>query len=262
LRVQWVHPSWRDVVIDALAADADARRHFLQRCGVDGVALALSWGGGAEGERERPLLRADADWDALGDGLYALCHDADEVEAVRLLGVLENAGRFDEVLALDRLVLERLGWSGKAVSVDAICAWMPVAALLDPRPEPPAITMTWLELEPAGLPVAPEEIERFYDWLRLAELLHDHDKELLARLGFPDRHEALLRDFAEGTPRDEPPGERDLRIESLARIAAIDPVLTHQCATEADALRFESMPVIAAIDDRVGFPVERVLRDL
>ena len=57
MRVDWVHPSWRDLVIESLADDAAARRHFLARCGVDGAALALSGGGGAAGERERPLLR-------------------------------------------------------------------------------------------------------------------------------------------------------------------------------------------------------------
>ena len=69
-------------MIESLAEDAETRRHFLARCGVDGAALALSGAGGAAGERERPLLREDADWDALGDGLYRLCHELDEVEAI------------------------------------------------------------------------------------------------------------------------------------------------------------------------------------
>jgi hypothetical protein len=53
--VTWVHPSWRDLVIDELAADADARRRFLARCTIDGLVLALSTGGGASGERALPL---------------------------------------------------------------------------------------------------------------------------------------------------------------------------------------------------------------
>src|ERR1044072_990161 len=113
MRVEWVHPSWRDLVIEALAADPDPRRHFLRCCGVDGVAIALSFGGGAAGERERPLLRCDADWDALGDGVYALCHACDEVEAIQLLGLLDAAGEFDEVLGLARIVLHRRDWAGK-----------------------------------------------------------------------------------------------------------------------------------------------------
>ena len=112
MRVDWVHPSWRDLVIESLAEDAATRRHFLARCGVDGAAVALSGAGGAAGERERPLLREDADWDALGDGLYRLCHDIDEVEATQLLRVLDAAGDDREVLGLIELVLKRLRWCG------------------------------------------------------------------------------------------------------------------------------------------------------
>ena len=42
--VTWVHPSWRDVAIEALADDAGERQRFLHACEVDGLALALSVG--------------------------------------------------------------------------------------------------------------------------------------------------------------------------------------------------------------------------
>jgi hypothetical protein len=263
LRVDWVHPSWRDLVIESLARDAAQRRRFLSRCGVDGAALALSFGGGAEGARERPLLREDADWDALGDGLHHLCADLDEAGAVRLLSVLEAAGEDPEVLALARLVIRRLGWAGKAVSVDAICAWTPLAVRLDPRPEPPAVAMTWLELEPDRLPRTPDELERFADWLRLAAVLDRHDRDLLRGLGFPGRHADLLREFAAESPSAEPPAERELRIESLTRLASLEPDLGYQAVQEAAALRFELDPPVAApVEKPRGFPVERVLSDL
>ena len=263
MRVTWVHPSWRDLLIESLADDAESRRHFLARCGVDGAALALSSGGGADGDRARPLLLEDADWDALGDGVYSLCGELDNVEAVQLLGVLEAAGDDAEVLALARLALGRLGWAGKAVSVDAIAAWVPLSQQLDPRPDLPAVAMTWLELEPDRAPETPEELERFADWLRLAELLWRFDADLLARLGFPDRYARILNKFANDTPR-EPPVERDLRIESLDRLMVIDPVVAGRAMTATGALRLEEA---LALEPETppparGFPVERVLRDL
>ena len=131
---------------------------------------------------------------------------------------------FDEVLALARLVLERLGWAGKAISVDAIAAWAPVARKLDPRPEPPAVAMTWLELEPVG---GAARRRRSWSASRTGcgsrRCSHEHDPELLDGLGFPDRTQLLLREFADQAPRDEPPVERDLRIETLARLARLDP---------------------------------------
>ena len=265
MRVDWVHPSWRDLVIEALAADPEMRRRFLRRCGVDGAAVALSFGGGAGGERERPLLRCDADWDALGDGLYALCHDCEEAEAIQLLGVLDDAGAFDEVLALDALVLDRLKWGGKAVSVDALAAWLALAAKLESRPEPPAVAMMWLALEPHELPETPVELEAFADWVRLASILFEHEPQMLEGLGFPHRYERLLVRFAEVLPGEEPPVERDLRLEALRRLAAMDRELSSRATATASSLApmlsdytfFPAEPPMAE-----GFPVERVLRDL
>jgi hypothetical protein len=267
MRVEWVHPSWRDLVIEALAADDVARRHFLACCGVDGVAIALSFGGGAAGERERPLLRCDADWDALGDGVYALCHECDEATAIQLLGLIDDAGEFDEVLALARLALERLGWAGKAISVDAIAAWSSLASKLDPAPDPPAVTMTWLELEPAGAPQTPAELEAFADWVRLAVILHDHDAALLKCVGFPERYVETLLDFADQVPLEEPPIERDLRRETLARLSALNaPGAALARQTERVVATVTPIEEMLLLEEPVlpieRFPVERVLRDL
>jgi hypothetical protein len=264
VRVDWVHPSWRDLVIESLASNPEERRRFLSHTGVDGAAVALSTEGGREGERRRPLLQDDADWDALGDGLHALCgNDIDEPEAILLLRALADVELDAEAENLIRLALKRLGWSGKALSVDAIGAWTAVSAKLDPPPEPPAVAMTWLELEPAAAPDTPTEMEQMSDWLRLAELLHRHDPELLDGLGFPERYEKILSDFATSAPRSEPPAERDLRIESLARLASLDAALASAAMNESLALSFEaSEPVPEAPPLNGGFPIERVLRDL
>ena len=80
MRVAWVHPTWRDLVIERLASDAALRRHFLGHCGPHGVVLALSTAGGAEGERPLPLIAGDEDWDALGDRIYALVPELEHAE--------------------------------------------------------------------------------------------------------------------------------------------------------------------------------------
>jgi len=254
VRVDWVHPSWRDLVIDELAEDAEERRRFLRHCGVDGVTVALG---------ERRLLRTDADWDALGDGIHHLCPELDEAEAVRLLDVLADAGPDDEVKALAEIALRRLRWAGKAVGVDALGAWAAVARWFDPRPEPPAVGLTWLELEPHHVPRTPQELERMADWLRLAELLRERLPELLDGLGFPERYEEILRAFAESEPPAEPPVERELRIESLERLAELDPEISERAFNRSIELAFEGPPPAPQPPEPAGgFPVERVLEDL
>jgi hypothetical protein len=264
-----VHPSWRDLVVDALAHDADERRRFLARCGVDGAALALSSAGGAAGERRWPLLREDADWDALADGLHRLCAEIEEADAVRLLAVLEAAEPHPEIGALARMVVRRLAhrWRGHAVSVDALAAWAAVAAQLEEPVEAPSPVPTWLELEPDRAPGDPAALERFADWLRLADLLMRHDPELLAGLGFPDRHTGVLAAFAEAVPDDEPPLEHDLRVQALDRLVGLAPNCAPTAYVSLTSLRgdpdlpeWEPLPEPPAPVTR--FPVSRVLRDL
>src|SRR3954452_21291791 len=117
--------------------------------------------------------------------------------------------------------------------------------------------MTWLELEPHRVPGTPQELERFADWLRLAEGLYEHDFELLTGLGFPTRHADFLHEFAAHSPRDEPPQERELRIESLSRLTTLGPALSSRAANEASALMFEETTVgfVEWADQQpVGFP--------
>jgi hypothetical protein len=82
--VTWVHPSWRDLVIDQLSDDKGERETFLRRSALDGLLLALSTAGGAEGERLLPLMREDRDWDAIADRLAQLIPALDEPDLTRL----------------------------------------------------------------------------------------------------------------------------------------------------------------------------------
>jgi hypothetical protein len=267
MRVEWVHPSWRDVVIEALARDDTARRRFLAHCGVDGAALALSEAGGAAGERVRPLLRGDADWDALGDGLHRLCPELSEAGAVQLLTVLAAGEPDPELSALAELVARRLAaqWREHVVGVDALVAWAAVAGRLPRRPPAPPVAPTWHTLAPQHAPREPAEVERFADWLRLAELLERHDPELLAGLGFPEHYAPLLDDFASATPRDEPPVEHELRLQALGRLQDLYPRCTGPALESVNVLSEDDEPLLAAtapVADGGGFPVARVLRDL
>src|SRR5439155_7708898 len=62
-RVSWVHPSWRDLVIEELRADREGRQRFLNACSLEGIRLAISTAGGTSGERSLPRLAEDLDWD-------------------------------------------------------------------------------------------------------------------------------------------------------------------------------------------------------
>jgi hypothetical protein len=207
MRVAWVHPTWRDLVIDRLAGDADLRRRFLARCGPHGVVLSLSTAGGAQGDRTYPLIGGDGDWDTLGDRIYALLPELDHAELAMVLRALLGAVQVvtpdwmatREARGLARMVLERTGvlWAaaGTPVLLDCVDAWLSLSDRLDPPVLPDFLGPTWAELLPAALPDAEDlaEVQRFTDWVTLCELLGEFSRELLAQLGFNAAHEDLVR---------------------------------------------------------------------
>ncbi len=61
-QIHWIHPSCRDLAIDELSKDTRDRQRFLTNCSDVGLALATSLAGGAEGQRQLPLLQTEGDW--------------------------------------------------------------------------------------------------------------------------------------------------------------------------------------------------------
>lgn len=212
MRVAWVHPTWRDLVIERLAGDAELRRHFLARCGPHGVVLALSTAGGAEGRRALPLVVDDEDWDALGDRIYELVPDLDHAELAAVLRALRAAlGALQtdwvaagEARALARMTLQRAAsvWesAGAPVLLDCVDAWLSLSDRLDPREWPTFLAATWAELLPTSLPDPRElaEMQRFMDWAELCEVLGGFSVDLLDQLGYGREQSELIRRFREG----------------------------------------------------------------
>jgi hypothetical protein len=233
-RVAWVHPSWRDLVIDALAADAPARRAFLSNAGLDGVLLALSVAGGRRGERAFPLLVDDADWDLVTDRVAALARAADEHDTLRLLTALGAAidaeppgPALAEARAVARALLGtvRRCFDSRAEppEVAEIAAWLDLAALAGEL-DAPDVERTWFALLPGIEPPATaEELRLAEEWLWLVEVLYEHRPGDADRLGFPKHHAKRLRTLvaASGPVPDDDATTAALRHALHRRLAAL-----------------------------------------
>jgi hypothetical protein len=282
--VAWVHPSWRDLVITELADDAEARRGFLERSGLDGVLLALSVAGGATGERMLPFLRDDSDWDTLTERVGGLVPELDDASIIRLLGSLQAALEAElpeqariEADALAVFALERVTalWNGRQATlpVAALEAWLAAASRLSDPPRAPQVAPLWIEL----LPTEPvqlrslEELVRFDEWLALADVLRVYAPEELERFAFPERQSDVLASFVDAATTC-PDDAEDLVTQILRRIRRVAPAYAPAAAEATHALavrdepwfevRFETHPrrPEPVATDRIL--VERVLRDL
>jgi hypothetical protein len=283
--VTWVHPSWRDLVIREHSADAGARLRFLERCGLDGLLLALSTGGGAAGERRLPLLVADADWDLLGDRLAQMLPELGEPGVFRVLAAVSEAcaakpGGWAErelhALAPRLLDVTRRTWddSHRPVPVSLLASWHELAAGVDvPAPQ---VATTWIELLPTGAVDvhSAEELARVDEWMALVELLRERDADVLERFGFPDAQQPVLTrlvDDAKALRDPSTPYEHSAHAARvLRRLADLVPAVASAALPLAYVLqppperswekRARDVPAAAPIEERTL--VGRVLADL
>jgi hypothetical protein len=225
-------------VIEDLSSHPEKRRRFLRSAGIDGVALAVSLGGGAAGERELPLVKADEDWDVLTTRALELVRELDSEELARLLHALAEACQRPsdpwskrEANALTREVLAAT--TARLVAPDLpvslIEAWLRAAARAEPPPEPPSLAHVWAHLVPSPPFDDATEISRADDWLTLAWVLWRYRRRYLAELGFPDRYDdvlAALVDAGRRSPDDPVLSRALLRLARLApSVRGLMPVL-------------------------------------
>jgi hypothetical protein len=280
--VAWVHPSWRDLVIDQLTGDAGARRAFLARAGIEGLLLGISTAGGQYGEREFPLLVDDADWDTLGDRLTTLVREADDHDTQRVLLAIDAA--FDaaclaptraELRSVAQAVLAavRRRWdrAHEPVPVAPLVAWLQVAAWTG-EDSIPHLERTWFAvLPPAEGRLSDDELRMADDWLWLVQVLYDLRPEELEPLGFPTAHQSRLQALAAACTRErlEPlagaveddgrPLAASIRRRLLAlRVLASDPAPEASAPAEEPAEAAGEPDAAWAGDSTVA----RILRDL
>lgn len=212
--VTWVHPSWRDLVIDQLERDPVRRRAFLARCGIEGALLALSIAGGPAGERNLPFLIDDADWDELLAHVDALVGELDTAERVRLLrqvseAVLDRSHDDDrrataELDALAARLLETILPHGvDTTTLVVLPEWYALAELVREPPPAPDVTRVWIETVPTEeLDLAARDgVAALEAWTVLVEVMDRHDPAALRRFGFPAAQDEVVgRLFARDAP--------------------------------------------------------------
>ncbi|HWE10007.1 MAG TPA: hypothetical protein VG325_11665 [Solirubrobacteraceae bacterium] len=282
MRVTWVHPTWRDLVIERLSAEPALRRHFLGHCAVHGIVLALSVAGGASGQRRLPLVGGDEDWDTLGDRLYALAPELEVAELSELMtalattiGALEPAPADSEARVLAGMLLTRVAhrWDRDhaVIPLAALDAWLTLSRCLEPPPALPSLAATWAELLPVRAPALDDvgEVHRFCDWLILCTLLADFAADELLALGYCSEQIALIVEFIDGVAADPETPCAEPAARGLETAALLCPEVSSRARQAVRALGQDALetwigrpPADAETTWTDGFDVDRVLADL
>jgi hypothetical protein len=215
----WMHPSWRDLVIDYLTENASMRREFLSRCGMYGIALSLSGAGGAQGTRKTPLLVELADWQALEHGAVITLKKESEYQEGPVLNSILEALRRDApdgrtlddlqptpLARLARAVLEtsREKWDqqGCPIGVGSLEAYYQISEFLRPIPPSPNLLTTWDRYAVRADPEAGDETEEIDDrammadaWFRLVRIIQENEPRFLRQVRYPDDYQQPIADF-------------------------------------------------------------------
>ena len=267
-RVDWIHPSYRDVVIDQLAADPGMQLSFVENSGLPGIKLALSEAGGAKGNRRFPLLSAPGSWDALRRSCTAVAKGDADWAGVELCETLHHAfltapdaKSKDEVLATIKSVLPlvREGWDERRVALGsyALSAYCNLSALVSPLPPLPNLLPS-IEAKHARLLEALDGAEGHYEldqtavseWVDLIEIVRENEPRVLRQLGFPEKQLSDVTRLVESA-KSELAGEPDYdsselyneessRVESigeaLAKLSSIIPSEAEELSVLASKL--------------------------
>jgi len=179
--VDWIHPSYRDAVIEQLSSSPDWLEAFLRQASVRGIALAVSSSGGIEGERSMPFLRTPAARAIVQSRALEMTAESSRV-TVDLLEVLNDAASTTEteegtwIRSLLSAVCRSLGeaWArgDLGFQLGLVKGYVRAAARLDEHLPLPSIDDAWAES------AAEMETDLFEENLPESEVL-DHWREIV-----------------------------------------------------------------------------------
>ncbi len=206
-QITWMHPSYRDLVIDELQNDPKLRLEFLQTTGISGIKLALSDTGGSQGARYLPLLVDNAAWDALRDRcIYYIDRSNFYLQINPLFEILASSGArakatksFVNISSLIKDICAHVikQWSDEILDVRQVEAFIKVSIFTNPLTCLPDLLPTWEE-KTKQLKAKIEKEEEFLDdwvipeWVSYLSLVSKFEPRLLIQLNFPDNYRQLL----------------------------------------------------------------------
>jgi len=222
-RLDWIHPSFKDLVIEELSRYPRIRDTFLKVMSMPGLRIAISTSGGPEGRRVFPFLISKQNWEVFRKRCISIAANASQDEIASLLLVLtdahSNAPNDKTRLQAERIIEEtcskvRTRWDsqGTAISSDALSAYCEAGRRLVEMPDLPTIGLSWREKE-SRVRKELHEIESIYsldlghvyDWARFARIVMDFEPWRIQgdRFSITFAHEvAELIQLAEAEIRD------------------------------------------------------------
>lgn len=199
--VDWMHPSYRDLVIEELSRDESLKLAFLDRMGIPGIKLAVSDTGGALGTRSFPLMTSQDAWRLLTDRCLSVVQAGNASDAAELLNALESASRSTRSTEIRECLSEVLAsvcvaactkWNAEhtVLSHEHLRIYGSASTLARPLPPVPIVEQSWTAMDDKltkALKLGTSlvfESEILRNWVSLAKTIGETEPRFLVQVGF------------------------------------------------------------------------------
>jgi hypothetical protein len=206
-KVDWIHPSYRDLIIEELAGDPNVQRVFLRGASLEGIKLALSDASDRIGARKFLLLGSKENWEILLTKCSELASKGSKREIVDLLEVLSSTATQTDISA-DRehvlLILREVCQSAcvrwntttEKLSANDLRAYCRASTIVTPLPPIPDLTSSWLlDLQTfrnhLSICESRETIidpDKLTNWVELVEVIEHNEPRFLRQVSFPEKY--------------------------------------------------------------------------
>lgn len=209
-RIDWIHPSCRDLVIEELATQPELRSKFLGSMSLQGIKLAISDSGGATGNRQLPLMNHPSTWEVLEKRCLELANSRSNSEVTDLLTALTSAAtntadpaRKDSLCKVIAAACATIAtkWNKElaVLEADHLSAYSEASILVRPFPPIPNLETSWkthLESMRSALADAENgaylEPEPIREWIKFMTVVNNNEPRFLRAMGFPTKQTAEI----------------------------------------------------------------------
>jgi len=264
--VDWIHPGYRDFVIDELTSDSEMRTQFLERASLEGLKLAVSDSGGQEGLRRLPFLLSAESWDVIERRALAIVRAFDQDRD--LLEVLSSAAersysskdrepRWERLIsAVCCAVKEKWDASSRRLESADIAAFRRCRSAINSNQDLPDLLGQWLSLEQtfreADRSFIRADLELIRELARFAEEAEMCIPGFLDRRGFLDQFESAIEPIFAGARREFSALEFSHEDEDIREFVSRASELADACD------RMSRIPIPNSRDDRLQRPSIRL----
>jgi len=211
-KLNWMHPSYRDLLIDEIASNKPLRDTFLLTANLNDIGLALSTQGGENGKRTWPLVVDNDSKRIIEQRIRELIPELEIYEQLGLFYILETSISEKDcdknwvlVLLYQTLLSLRNQWQGVPTSLSLLKEFCKSSLMLKPLPQLPDFEPTWnyqIKLLEKVINEGFFSGSEISDWVELISLLQNYEPRLLVQVFFPSEYLSLVSEIIKNLGND------------------------------------------------------------